>query len=124
MSVSLLADDRAPPSSVALLAEGALLHVNTPNGSWSRTLKLLQSGLGPGGILEARFLEEGGTSAGRPMAVQVVSRKTLSWELSAFGTTYEVLSRTANVAELAVHMKPPPRSALDDALLSPMPGNA
>ena len=34
----------------------------------------------------------------------------------------QVLARAPRVAALAQHMKPPPRSALDDALLSPMPG--
>ena len=52
----------------------------------------------------------------------MVSRKALGWSLSAFGSGYEVLTRSAAHAALAAHMKPPPRSVLDDALPSPMPG--
>ena len=56
------------------------------------------------------------------MAVQVIERTTLGWSLSAYGSTYDVLSRSKEVAHLSQYMKPPPRSLLDDALLSPMPG--
>ena len=56
------------------------------------------------------------------MAVQVIERKATGWSVSAFGTTYEVLARSGLVADLSQHMKPPPKSALDGALLSPMPG--
>jgi propionyl-CoA carboxylase alpha chain len=107
--------------------------------SWSRLLTLSSTGLGPGGLFEARAqtlpLEEpkegdGGhgheesdpLAGGTALAVQVLERRTQGWLLSAFGTTYEVLTRAPRVAELSRHMKPPPRSLLDNALLSPMPG--
>ena len=61
-------------------------------------------------------------AGGTALAVQVLERRTQGWLLSAFGTTYEVLTRAPRVAELSRHMKPPPRSLLDNALLSPMPG--
>lgn len=107
--------------------------------SWSRLLTLSSTGLGPGGLFEARAqtlpLEEpkegdGGhgheesdpLAGGTALAVQVLERRTQGWLLSAFGTTYEVLTRAPRVAELSRHLKPPPRSLLDNALLSPMPG--
>lgn len=114
----------------------------TAPASWSRLLTLSSTGLGPGGLFEARAqslpLEtapeptEGDGShgheesdplvGGTALAVQVLERRTQGWLLSAFGTTYEVLTRAPRVAELSRHMKPPPRSLLDNALLSPMPG--
>ena len=108
----------------ALLPSGVVLDV-TGSGradgeSWQRSLKLLSTGLGPDGLMEARFLMD--ANAERPMAVQVIERKATGWSVSAFGTTYEVLARTGAVADLSQHMKPPPKSALDGALLSPMPG--
>ena len=87
--------------------------------SWTRSVELLGTGLGPGGVLEARLH---GERQGAPLAVQVLDRHSLGWSVSAFGTTYGLLARSARAAELAQHMKPPPRSELDDALLSPMPG--
>lgn len=111
----------------------------TAPASWSRLLTISSTGLGPGGLFEARAqtlpLEEpkegdGGhgheesdpLAGGTALAVQVLERRTQGWLLSAFGTTYEVLTRAPRVAELSRHMKPPPRSLLDNALLSPMPG--
>ena len=102
-------------AEAAAAAEAAVQASSPP--VWTRELRLLSSGLGPGGLMEVRFQPEG-----RPMAVQVVERKALGWSLSAFGTTYEVLARSPSTAAASLHMKPPPRSALDDALLSPMPG--
>jgi len=107
--------------------------------SWSRLLTLSSTGLGPGGLFEARAQtlpleepKEGDSghgheesdplAGGTALAVQVLERRTQGWLLSAFGTTYEVLTRAPRVAELSRHMKPPPRSLLDNALLSPMPG--
>jgi propionyl-CoA carboxylase alpha chain len=118
------ADESAPASAPA---------------SWSRLLTLSSTGLGPGGLFEARAQtlpleepKEGGSghgheesdplAGGTALAVQVLERRTQGWLLSAFGTTYEVLTRAPRVAELSRHMKPPPRSLLDNALLSPMPG--
>jgi hypothetical protein len=57
-------------------------------------------------------------AGGTALAVQVLERRTQGWLLSAFGTTYEVLTRAPREAELSRHMKPPPRSLLDNALLS------
>jgi propionyl-CoA carboxylase alpha chain len=122
----------APPSAPASAP-------TTAPASWSRLLTLSSTGLGPGGLFEARAqtlpLEEpkegdGGhgheesdpLAGGTALAVQVLERRTQGWLLSAFGTTYEVLTRAPRVAELSRHMKPPPRSLLDNALLSPMPG--
>jgi len=107
--------------------------------SWSRLLTLSSTGLGPGGLFEARAQtlpleepKEGDSghgheesdplAGGTALAVQVLERRTQGWLLSAFGTTYEVLTRAPRVAELSRHMKPLPRSLLDNALLSPMPG--
>lgn len=112
-------------SAGALLSSGVVLDVEGEptedaqggTSSWSRSLRLLSSGLGTDKLLEVRFEPES-----RPMAVQVVGRSHLGWTLSALGTTYEVLARSPATARASVHMKPPPRSALDDALLSPMPG--
>jgi len=84
---------------------------------WSRSYSLLSSGLGPDQLLEARC-----QNTGDALAVQVLERTTLGWTLSAWGTTFDVSARPPKFAELSAHMKPPPRSALDDALLSPMPG--
>jgi len=86
-------------------------------GGWVRSYDVLSSGLGPERIFEARC-----QSSGEPLAVQVLERRALGWSLSAWGTIFEVLARPPRFAELSTHMKPPPRSALDDALLSPMPG--
>lgn len=107
---------------------GATLAVE--GDDWSRTLHLVRTGLDADKILEARVLsdlepDDDGVSPmgeGRPVAVQVVERGTLGWSLSAFGSYFDVLARRPRFAELDAHMKPPPRSALDDSLLSPMPG--
>ena len=116
----------------ALLPAGVVLHVSGSDASvdgaatatpWTRTIRLMRSGLGPGALLEAQFVEEGASGAERPMAMQVASRMPpLGWEVIAFGTTFSVLARPPSVAALETFMKPPPRSALDDALISPMPG--
>jgi len=116
----------------AAVAPGTILQIDgvaaatDAAAAWSRTVRLDSTGLGPDATIEARFLTPGGLdapdAAGRPLAVQVVERTPLGWALSAFGSTYDVLARSVAFAELAVHMKPPPRSALDGALLSPMPG--
>lgn len=116
-----------------ILPPGAVVHVtaapvNPPDESplepWTRTMRLDTSGLGPEGVLEARFLApaDAHDSIGRPLAVQVVERLPLGWALTAFGTTHDVHTRRAAFEELSNHMLPPPRSALDGALLSPMPG--
>ena len=94
-----------PGSTLAVGGEG-----------WERTIELVSTGLGYGRILEARFEGE------RPMAVQVLEQNALGWTVSAFGTKYSVRVLSPRQAELMQHMKPPPKSALDDALLSPMPG--
>jgi len=111
-------------TSGALLPSGVVLDVtgSPADGGepWVRIVRLVESGLGPDAMIEARFVSE--SDVERPMAVQVLDRKATRWILSAFGTIYEVLARSDAVADLSKHMKPPPRSALDDALLSPMPG--
>ena len=53
---------------------------------------------------------------------QVLGRRRLGWTLGAFGTSWDVHVSPARYAGAATHMKPPPPSELDDALLSPMPG--
>ena len=146
------ADDSPPPSdhrvhvslapSHAVSVGGTLMAAGAPTlyiacggddasgaAPWTRTLRLERSGLDGGGMLEALFLTSASdatlpqsSGAGRPMAVQVIERRPLGWTLSAYGTSYEVLTRPDAFATLATHMKPPPRSALDGALLSPMPG--
>jgi acetyl-CoA carboxylase biotin carboxylase subunit len=129
--------DESAPTTAPLSAPASA--PTTAPASWSRLLTLSSTGLGPGGLFEARAqtlpLEEpkegdGGhgheesdpLAGGTALAVQVLERRTQGWLLSAFGTTYEVLTRAPRVAELSRHMKPPPRSLLDNALLSPMPG--
>ena len=90
---------------------------------WERSIRLLATGLNPEGILEARIFDDGAQGdLEQPMAVQVIERHPIGWTVSAYGSTFEVLARSASIAELCTFMKPPPRSALDDALLSPMPG--
>ena len=116
----------------AVLPAGAVLHVTAAPVTddpeavepWTRSIRLLSSGLGPNQLLEARFVSpaDGDDAAGRPLAVQVVERNHLGWALTAFGTTYDVHARRARHAELALHMKPPPKSIFDGAVLSPMPG--
>jgi len=101
--------------------------------SWSRTLHLHRSGLDPSGVMEATVHDglvldeddaadaaEAGTS--RSMAVQVVGKTPLGWELSAYGTLFSLLARPPLFAEYSRHMKPPAKSPFADALLSPMPG--
>jgi len=95
--------------------------------SWARTLHLSRSGLDPSSILSAAIQDGivvGSTTAPAPraMAVQVIAKKPLGWHVSAYGTTYSVLSCPPLFAEYSKHMKPPAKSLYDSALLSPMPG--
>lgn len=81
---------------------------------------LRSTGLGPSRLLEADVTDE--AEVERELVVQVEARKPLGWRLRAFGTEYNLLARLPRAVELAKHMKPPPKSALASALLSPMPG--
>jgi len=89
---------------------------------WSRTLRLVQSGLGPSGILEAEMLGDASDATPATLVVQVQERLPLGWRLCAFGTSFTVLARPPHYAALGVHMKPPPPSPFAGSLLSPMPG--
>ena len=60
--------------------------------------------------------------APRSMAVQVVEKKPLGWQLSAYGTLFSLLARPPLFAAYSAHMKPPAKSPFADALCSPMPG--
>jgi propionyl-CoA carboxylase alpha chain len=112
------------------LAEGSMLTVcAAPRAAtdeeaacdgWERTLHMVNTGLQPSGLLEVDVA--GGDGAPRPFAVQVLERRRLGWQLSAFGTMWGVNAAPQRFAAMAQHMKPPAASALDDALLSPMPG--
>ena len=92
--------------------------------AWQRTLRIDSTGLGPEAILQAAVADGCSPSLedARPFALQVVERRSLGWELSAYGSSYKLTSQPPLFAKLSVHMKPPKRSALADAMLSPMPG--
>ena len=77
----------------------------------------------PDGILEARFLADGGASDVAAPDGRAGQRAAHA-RLVAVGVWHDLRGAHAQqtVAQLGAFMKPPPRSALDDALLSPMPG--
>ena len=126
-----------PPGTQLLVQGVAAADGEAAAAPWSRLLTLLSTGLGPEGLLEARVHAlppsadaDAGTAddegevlgSGSPLAIQVLERTSQGWTLCAHGTSFDVLTRAPRVAKLSRHMKPPPRSELDDALLSPMPG--
>jgi len=99
-------------------------HVSVARGGeegWHRSLRLLHSGLGAEGLLEAE-VSGGEALASRLLAVQVHAQRPLGWEVTAFGTAFNVLVRSQRVAELSTYMKPPVASANSNSLVSPMPG--
>uniref|UniRef100_A0A7S3ETA5 Propionyl-CoA carboxylase alpha chain, mitochondrial n=1 Tax=Haptolina ericina TaxID=156174 RepID=A0A7S3ETA5_9EUKA len=111
-----------------VLIEGCELTGDTSDAStrWSRVMRVVSSGMGPDALMEVQFgnpaAADPAAAVTRPMAVQVVERRPLKWQLSAFGTLFSLHARPPRFSQLATHMKPPPPPPFADALVSPMPG--
>jgi len=112
---------KLPPSGGCeiLVAAAASEGDNGSDSAWQRRMRIISSGLGPCRVFEAVMDADRGDGT---LVVQVQKRLPLGWQLCAFGTVFNVLSRPSHYAKLAVHMKPPPPDPFAGSLLSPMPG--
>ena len=110
----------AADADAAAGSDAPLLRVAAPR--WARTVRLVETGLGPEGLLEAVVSDNNPYGAPRSVALQVMERQRLGWRLVAYGSAFSVLARPPAFAALHAHMKPPPKDPFADALTSPMPG--